>query len=143
MKKTLLELMIEADVKWPEGAEFAAQDRDDNACHFYNEKPKLLTGFGIWDGDYHSYWVALTSLCHNWHQAIVTREQYEAAQVGQTNKLPTTCGETNKTIEQKIKDMVFHQESIARYQEQVEANQAVVDNLRAEIAADLAALEWG
>ena len=33
-KKRLIELMIEASVKWPDGAEYAAQDKKNNMVHF-------------------------------------------------------------------------------------------------------------
>ena len=39
-KKHLIELMIEAGVEWPEGAEYAAQDKRFNKVNFYkNGKP--------------------------------------------------------------------------------------------------------
>ena len=40
-KKHLIELMIEAGVKWPDGAEYAAQDKRDLYVWFYSEKPKF------------------------------------------------------------------------------------------------------
>ena len=80
-KKHLIELMIEADVKWPDGAEYAAQDKYDNTVYFFNSKPKVYTG--------ETHYCAplgtvgnprlLSSLCRNWHQTIVTREQYVEA----------------------------------------------------------------
>ena len=80
-KKHLIELMIEAGVKWPEGAEYAAQDKRDNKVYFFKIKPKVLTGDehfcapGGAMGNSH----LLPSLCRNWHQTIVTREQYAEA----------------------------------------------------------------
>ena len=83
-KKHLIELMIEAGVKWPEGAEYAAQDKDTMHVRFY-EKGKPFRNFGV------NYWdslggslirdlmIKLPSLCCNWHQTIVTREQYAKA----------------------------------------------------------------
>ena len=83
-KKHLIELMIEAGVKWPEGAEYAAQDKDSLQVRFY-EKGKPFRNFGV------NYWdslggslirdlmIKLPSLCCNWHQTIVTREQYAKA----------------------------------------------------------------
>ena len=85
-KKHLIELMIEAGVKWPEGAEFAAQDKNDNRVHFYKDgKPLLCGGWLEWMEDYEctfigdEHGVLLPSLCRNWHQTIVTREQYAEA----------------------------------------------------------------
>ena len=44
-KKHLIELMIEAGVKWPEGAEYAAQDKTTNDLCFYGSKPVLRARF--------------------------------------------------------------------------------------------------
>ena len=80
-KKHLIELMIEAGVKWPDGAEYAAQDKADDRVYFFFDKPKV----SIKDERYHSPdgtaggSRSLPSLCYNWHQTIVTREQYAAA----------------------------------------------------------------
>ena len=86
-KKHLIELMIEAGVKWPEGAEYAAQDKTTNELCFYGSKPVLRARFqDEWRPsrlDSHDGIVGrrinLQSLCRNWHQTIVTREQYAAA----------------------------------------------------------------
>ena len=83
-KKHLIELMIEAGVKWPEGAEYAAQDKDDKRVHFYkNGRPSCYSGDGQWMADdcIHMWdsFVVIPSLCRNWHQTIVTREQYAEA----------------------------------------------------------------
>ena len=81
-KKHLIELMLEAGIKWPEGAEYAAQDRDGLRIHFYSGvKPTKPRGWDEWKtgmGRVVSKF-QLQSLCHNWHQTIVTREQYEKA----------------------------------------------------------------
>ena len=88
-KKHLIELMIEAGVKWPEGAEYAAQDKADGRVYFFFDKPKV----SIEDERYDSQRGAvggsrsLPSLCRNWNQTIVTREQYAeavAANVGES-----------------------------------------------------------
>lgn len=78
-KKTLIELMIEADVKWPEGANYAAQDKD-LEVFFYERKPSRS------GSQWHHGWAVVTqkhyvmpSLCRNWHQKLVTREQYGKA----------------------------------------------------------------
>jgi len=85
-KKHLIELMIEAGVKWPDGAEYAAQDKFNFCVNFYGaeSKPNYRTGGDSWCDDNESwlgsaYGVILPSLCRNWHQTIVTREQYEEA----------------------------------------------------------------
>ena len=80
-KKHLIELMIEAGVKWPKGAEYAAQDKDE-WLSFYTLAPYREQGNVTWSGN--SSYVAnsmkkLDLLCRNWHQTIVTREQYAEA----------------------------------------------------------------
>ena len=79
-KKHLIELMIEAGVEWPEGAEYAAQDKDCQKVHFYKTKP-LKSGDTYWNasGCIAYSGIELDSLCRNWHQTIVTREQYAEA----------------------------------------------------------------
>ena len=85
-KKHLIELMIEADVKWPEGAEYAAQDKRLNKVNFYKDgKPNPNASSSVWTINDHCKWlgsragIILPSLCRNWHQTIVTREQYAEA----------------------------------------------------------------
>jgi len=88
-KKHLIELMIEAGVKWPDGAEYAAQDKRDLYVWFYSEKPKFA---GVNEGKWTSYvdyesgrkclvvdGEKLNTICCDWHQTIVTREQYAEA----------------------------------------------------------------
>jgi hypothetical protein len=97
-KKHLIELMIEAGVKWPDGAGYATQDKKDNRVHFYKDgKPLLCGGWLEWVEDYEctfigdEYGVLLPSLCRNWHQTIVTLEQYSealAANVGEPAAMP-------------------------------------------------------
>ena len=88
-KKHLIEMMIEAGVKWPDGAEYAAQDKRDLHVWFYSEKPKFLClneGGWVVDVNYENIRKRLVigcknlnKICRNWHQTIVTREQYEKA----------------------------------------------------------------
>ena len=88
-KKHLIELMIEAGVKWPDGAEYAAQDKRDLYVWFYSEKPKFASANeGKWTS-YVNYEKGidcivvdgekLNTICCDWHQTIVTREQYAEA----------------------------------------------------------------
>ena len=87
-KKHLIELMIEAGVKWPDDAEYATQDKSTCKVHFYkggkpvrskvnNEAWSDAVSMCTWMGGELS--IELPSLCNNWHQTIVTREQYEEA----------------------------------------------------------------
>lgn len=89
-KKHLIELMIEAGVKWPDGAEYAAQDKNQdpagdnsdlvNIIAFYSSKPTKRVDDQFWLGDDDaSKDIQLPFLCRNWHQTIVTREQYAEA----------------------------------------------------------------
>ena len=90
-KKHLIELMIEAGVKWPEGAEYAAQDKRFNKVNFYkNGKPNYPIGLDSWMADNCNYMrndgLVLSSICRNWHQTIVTREQYAEALAANVNE---------------------------------------------------------
>ena len=88
-KKHLIELMIEAGVKWPEGAEYAAQDKRDLYVWFYSEKPKFAgVNKGKWTSDVNYEngrkcrivdSEKLNEICLDWHQTVVTREQYAEA----------------------------------------------------------------
>ena len=108
-KKHLIELMIEAGVKWPDCAEYAAQDKDQepgdreldliNIVSFYRTKPEKNHGEPFWFGDSDiDDDVKLPLLCHNWHQTIVTREQYADA-VAATPMTPATQQETQPSQE--------------------------------------------
>ena len=103
-KKHLIELMIEAGVEWPEGAKYAAQDKDRLCVRFY-EKGKPFHNFGV------NYWdslggslirdlmTKLPSLCCNWHQTIVTKEQYKQALTTRCTVEPAnTQAETKPTV---------------------------------------------
>ena len=87
-KKHLIELMIEAGVKWPEGAEYAAQDKLNLWLYFFKMKPSIRPGDEHYSaklgpiGNPH----LLPSLCRNWHQTIVTREQYAEALAANVNE---------------------------------------------------------
>ena len=99
-KKHLIELMIEADVKWPDGAKYAAQDKGTMRVRFYR-KDKPLRDWGV---DYWSSFcgslisgvmVKLPELCSNWYQTIVTREQYaEAVAAANTSGKPNQVRES-------------------------------------------------
>ena len=156
----LIDLMVKENVQWPEGAEYAAQGNDKNVFYYltapyrFATRNELLAPRGMVhsaDGK-----LLLDELASDWLE-YVTRTEYEAAQdkaerdrifgyadeAIDEGETPEQEKDKEMTIEQKIKDMVFHQESIARYQEQIKDNQAIVDKLHAEVTADLAALGWG
>ena len=80
-KKHLIELMIAAGVEWPEGAEYAAQNKDDGKVYFHKYKPRVPVGWKHWTGNgiIPGTSKKLPEICRNWHQTIVTREQYAKA----------------------------------------------------------------
>ena len=106
-EKHLIELMIEAGVKWPEGAEHAAQDKKTDDLCFYKGKPVRNAGFeDEWrpsgldrpDGIVGRR-INLPSLCRNWHQTIVTREQYEKALAANVGKPADMASKSNQVRE--------------------------------------------
>ena len=146
-KKHLIELMIEAGVKWPEGAEYAAQDKKDNWVQFYKAgKPNYPIGFDVWMADNCIYMlingIPLPALCHNWHQTIVTREQYEKA-LADTSVTPTTqpSPEYCASVIRQMPDNTIEQLTADYHAKAVEADrlQSVADE--ALKAADDALLE--
>ena len=150
-KKHLIELMIEAGVKWPEGAEYAAQDKVDKRVHFYkNGKPERWNGDGQWLADSRSHMsrngIFLHEICCNWHQTIVTREQYENALADeQSSKEEDSLPHdedgnieypVKKTIEQLAADYHAKAEEAQRLQSAANDALKVADN--ALIALELA-----
>lgn len=100
-KKHLIELLIEADIKWPDGAEYAAQDRRDLYVWFYSTKPKR-TNYDYWSGGVSGSIIdnyQLYSLCHNWHQTIVTREQYAEALAANIGEPVDISAQSNQVCE--------------------------------------------
>ena len=97
--------MIEVGVKWPEVAEYAAQDKRDSYVWLYSEKPKFAgVNKGTWTSDL-NYGKGrkcrivdgekLNEICRNWHQTIVTREQYaEAVAAANTSGKPNQVRES-------------------------------------------------
>ena len=144
-KKHLIELMIEAGVKWPEGAEYAAQDNRDLYVWFYSEKPKLAgVDKGKWTSDVNYEngrkccivdGEKLNEICRNWHQTIVTREQYaEAVAAGSVSDQAVDAVEWHNppSIEQLAAD--YHAKAAEASRLQVaacEALKAADDALRA------------
>lgn len=45
----LIDLMRQAGVQWPEGAEYAAQDGDDGRVFFFSKEPTRREGVEVWD----------------------------------------------------------------------------------------------
>ena len=88
----LIDLIIEANVDWPEDAEYAAQDKCNLKVHFYSgEKPTRPRDWDEWkvgNGRIISRF-QLQSLCYNWHQTLVTKEQYKQALAARCTVKPT------------------------------------------------------
>ena len=100
-KKHLIELMIEAGVKWPDGAEYAAQDKDEWLA-FYTRKPYREDGKVTWSSN--GCYVAnsmkkLDLLCRNWHQTIVTLEQYSEALAANVGEPAAKASKSNQVRE--------------------------------------------
>ena len=98
----LVDLMIEANVDWPEDAEYAAQDKYNLRVHFYSgDKPTRPRDWDEWkvgNGRIISRF-QLQSLCYNWHQTLVTKEQYKQALTTRCTVEPAnTQAETNPTV---------------------------------------------
>ena len=146
-KKHLIELMIEASVKWPDGAEYAAQDKDYFIIHFYSGgKPTRPYGWDEWKvgGCCVIGRFKLQSLCRNWHQTIVTREQYEKA-LADTPVTPTAqpSPEYCASVMRQMPDNTIEQLTANYYTKAGEADrlQTIADEAR-KIADDaLLALE--
>ena len=143
-KKHLIKLMIEAGVKWPDGAEYAAQDKRDLHVWFYSIKPKR-TNYDSWSGGVSGSIIGnyqLDPLCRNWHQTIVTREQYEKA-LADTSVTPTTqpSPEYCASVIRQMPDNTIEQLTADYHAKAVEADrlQSVTDE--ALKAADDALLE--
>jgi len=85
MAKTLIELMVEAEVQWPEGSEYAVQNLMGGDLCFYREKPDAMESDTVWSTTRkdHRYIagknITLPELACDWPQAIVTRDQYQEA----------------------------------------------------------------
>ena len=137
-KKHLIELMLEAGVKWPESAEYAAQDKCDNKVYFFNSKPKVYAG--------ETHYCAplgpvgnprlLPSLCRNWHQTIVTREQYAeavAANVGSPAVMQSKSNQVRKSDDVPAVDSVewHNPPSIEHLTADYHAKAAEADRLQA------------
>lgn len=80
MSETLLRLMIEADVAWPSGAEFAVQDNNDRGnVDFYSSKPALSVGYGRWLHKHgHVGTCVGVGVCANWMDSV-SKAQFENA----------------------------------------------------------------
>jgi len=154
-KKHLIELMIEAGVKWPDGAEYAAQDKDE-WLSFYTRKPYREDGKVTWSSN--GCYVAksmrkLDLLCRNWHQTIVTREQYAealAANVGEPAVMPSQSNQVRESDDVPAVDSVewhnppsIEQLTADYYAKAAESNrlQAVVDDALKAADDALIALE--
>ena len=100
--KHLINLIIEANVGWPEDADYAAQDKHTLRVHFYSgakpTKPRDWDEWKVGNGRIVSRF-QLQSLCRNWHQTLVTKEQYKQALTTRCTVEPAnTQAETNPTV---------------------------------------------
>jgi hypothetical protein len=140
-KKHLIELMIEAGVKWPDGAEYAAQDKRDLYVWFYSIKPKR-TNYDSWSGGVSGSIIGnhqLTTICRNWHQTIVTLEQYAealAANVGEPAVMASKSNQVRESEDAPAVDAVewHNPPSIEQLAADYHAKAAEADRL--QVAAD-------
>ena len=142
-KKHLIELMIEAGVKWPDGAEYAAQNKRDLMVNFYsNGEPDNADGRRYeWMANNCHFLeeegILLPSLCRSWDQTIVAREQYAEAVAAATTMTPAAQQEAqpspeycasvmrqmpNNTIEQLTAD--YHAKAAEAQRQQTIADEA-------------------
>ena len=148
-KKHLIELMIEAGVKWPDSAEYAAQDKSDLNVNFYkNGKPDFQSCYLQWMANDCTFMsddgVELDSLCSNWHQTIVTHEQYEKA-LADTSVTPAAqpSPEYCASVMRQMPDNTIEQLAADYHAKVAEADrmQAVADEALKTANAALIALE--
>lgn len=152
-KKHLIELMIEACVKWPDGAEYAAQDKYDLNVNFYkNGKPNFQSCYLQWLANDCTFMsddgVELDSLCRNWNKTIVTREQYAEA-LSATAMTPAAQQETQQapqycaSVMRQMPDNTIEQLTADYHAKAAEADrlQAVADDALKAADDALLALE--
>lgn len=153
MKKTLLELMVDVNIEWPEGAEYVAQDKS-GFVYGYEEKPTKEKGRDHWGSRGLAMCdpITLPSLCKNWHQTIVTREQYEAAKadpVQVSDVFPEALGSPNtldtdkQLLEEKLSAYQWANNRLAEVTVVVNNWTNRIKELEDEIAAELASFGWG
>lgn len=71
----LIDLMRQAGVQWPEGAEYAAQDEATRGVFFYTTTPKLDVDSGEWRSwSIQSYFAILGELAEDW-ESVQSREE--------------------------------------------------------------------
>lgn len=149
-KKHLIELMIEAGVKWPEGAEYAAQDKDTMRVRFYRKgKPLRELGADYWSSFggslINGVMVKLTEICHNWHQTVVTKAQYDAA-VAEHTEHPAPieaqpCGYAMpSTIEQRITELQAMERNLAELRAELNEMERNLNEFSDKLTDDLYAL---
>lgn len=148
MNKTLIELMLEANVEWPEGAEFAAQDGRDKLLFFSARKPTLRALDDVWKMDTSGFDLEyIGELASDWREYI-TRTEYEAAQdKAERDRIfgykDEPCESAKVSIEDKLLKLRALKSNITERQLQLDNLNEQSEILRTEIAADLAALGWG
>lgn len=80
-RKPLIQLMKEAGVVWPDGANYATQDKRTNIVYFHETYPRVNKEDGVWifcDEIQGCHSVELPERCHKWSKTIVTKEEYAA-----------------------------------------------------------------
>lgn len=156
MKKTLLELMVECELEWPDGANYATQDMFDLVVGFYVEKPTIESGDVNLSVDYGAIIINdsdhfLPVLAKDWHQSIVTREQYEAAKTNpvkvggafpDASESPNTLDTDKQTLDEKLSGYQWANNKLAKAVATVADWTNRIKELEDEIAAELASFGW-
>ena len=149
-KKHLIELMIEAGVEWPEGAKYAAQDKDTMHVRFYEKgKPFHSSNVNYWDSFSGSMIrsVELPELCRNWHQTIVTSEQYAKAVAAINNEQkPQYCTSVmrqmpSETIESLLAEIKAKREEHGELVAKVDALVLEITSIEQQVDSKL--MEYG
>ncbi|MGI4260770.1 hypothetical protein ACR2VJ_27075 [Klebsiella pneumoniae] len=69
----LIDLMRQAGVQWPEGAEYAAQDACSNEVYFFSAEPTKGVSSAKWDSEFclkDDSWCELAELASDWETAL-------------------------------------------------------------------------
>ena len=150
-KKHLIELMIEAGVEWPEDAKYAAQDKDTMHVRFYEkDKPFHSSNVNYWDSFSGSMIrsVELPELCSNWHQTIVTSEQYAKAVAAINNEQkPQYCTSVmrqmpSETIESLLTEIKTKREEHGKLVAKAEALMLEITSIEQQVNDKLKEYEF-
>lgn len=144
-KKQLAKIILE-NGGWRDGFVYAAQDKYDKGVDFYARRPRREAEDNFWhlpDRGHHEGKLQAGELVTNWHQTILSRDEYfhlypvaEPVKVVVENK--TTCHLTvtdKPTIEQLAADYRNRKDYAERKQQEADAAKADAEAKLAELVA--------